>query len=55
MQWLNDPKISNSIVSPQDNCVIHVCFTRDDPPGPGSCLIRFCLTRWCFINDGVSN
>lgn len=52
MQWINEPKDVN-VVQPQDQCAIHLCFTRDDPPGPGACIVRFCLTRWCFIDDGT--
>lgn len=45
MEWINRPEQSTS--TPRDTCVAQVCVTHD---GSGSCIIRWCITRICFID-----
>lgn len=43
MDWIQEPKGA----SPDDACGIHLCSARS---GEGSCVLRFCLTKYCIID-----
>ncbi len=46
MNWIKEP--SNKKVVPNTHCGLHICGKRkkDD----GTCILRVCLTRYCYIN-----
>lgn len=51
MDWLNQP--DDSMVTPNDVCFIKLCNVRLCEKHLGSCTIRMCASKWCFIDDVV--
>lgn len=48
MEWLKSP-----VVMPDDACFFHICWARNTDNDQASCIVRFCITKWCLVDDGI--
>ncbi|XUD13832.1 hypothetical protein IGJ55_003019 [Enterococcus sp. AZ170] len=46
MNWINKANLSDNLIT-RDTCVVKGCWTNNEG---GACLIKYCVTRFCFMD-----